>query len=96
MYKILKKRINDDNIDQLTEDFEKILSIEYDEYTILLSAETENQRDTLIRYKRYLLGIDDWKELYSVYVNLLTYIQTPNPLLKRDIDDLLIQFIESL
>ena len=96
MNKILEKRMNDDNINQLTADFEKILYIKYDEYTVLLSAEYETQRETLIRYKRYLLGVDNWKELYHVYLNILKYIQNPNILLKQNIDTLLILFIESL
>jgi hypothetical protein len=83
-------------LDSLSRDFEKLSVVEFDEYDVLLSACNESEYSTLIRYKRYLLCIDDWSQLPNVYHNIVNYIQSPSIPLKHIIDTELIQFIIAL
>jgi hypothetical protein len=83
-------------LDSLSRDFEKISVVEFDEYDVLLSACNESEYSTLIRYKRYILCIDDWNILPDVYHNIISYIQSPSSELKYNIDTTLIKFIIAL
>ena len=83
-------------IDNLTIQFEKICNIEYDEHELLINSYNETINQTLLRYKRYILCIDNWEMLPDVYKSITEYITCPSNILKEKIDTNLILFIESL
>lgn len=85
------------NIDEIIDRINKITELddpEYEKYLLYNSIE-ELEKDTILRYKRYIISINDWKTEVHLIDKIKNYIKTPSLDKKVIIDNFLIKYIES-